>query len=46
MIRIHTHSVHATISRDFVITVDETRKVSIYNVTSLMANETSAARQF
>ena len=32
ILRAHTHSVHAAVSKDFVVTVDEQRKVNIYNI--------------
>ena len=32
VMRNHCHSVHAAISKDFIVTIDEQRKLNIYNV--------------
>ena len=45
--RLHTHSVQACISKDYIVTVDELRKINIYNIAKqLEANEMIVARQF
>ena len=44
--RHHSHSLHAIISKDFVITVDDQRKANIYNVSQVITNEITVARQF
>ena len=31
--RIHAHSVQACISKDFIVTIDELRKLTIYSIT-------------
>ena len=46
MARIHAHSVQACISKDFIVTIDELRKLTIYSITQLEAGDLSAVRQF
>ena len=46
VMRNHCHSVHASISKDFIVTIDEQRKMNIYNVASVMQNDITVVRQF
>ena len=46
VMRNHCHSIHATISKDFVVTVDDQRKLNIYNVAQVLSNQIVVARQF
>ena len=42
----HLHSVNAAISNDFLVTVDDQRRLSVYTLTKVLANQVTAARQF
>ena len=44
--RIHAHSVQACISKDFIVTIDDLRKLTIYSITQLEAGDLTAVRQF
>lgn len=46
VIRNHCHQTQAAISSDFVITINDQRKLSIYNVKQLLANDLTVARSF
>ena len=46
VMRNHCHSIHATISKDFVITIDDAKKLNIYNVAQVLSNQIVVARQF
>ena len=42
----HSHSIHATISKDFIVTVDDQRKLNIFSIAKVKENEFQVSRQF